>query len=982
MKKIISTAILACLSACCMVLGVACTKNTTLTPAPSLPPYDESGFNGTGIVGVPNLLDMVGYGTLGSYEFFDDGSVALKDKFFAPIKNSRTKEGFAVSLAVERKDGVFDVMTEAANTGALYILTDDSGREISTRYRIYVVGVDDETSYIVVSGAEKHVYDNNYDYFERRYLIPLGGYCTGAPLEMQVIYYKNAYYITLTTEDGEKVFKRIDKNTAFMENPSYSSEMKSFFDDVERVLGVESLDMQAKFSSVEFLLGNDKVQSLTNVVKHSVTYTNQTLDGGSISISEENPDKGEAVTVSVKPNSGYYLETFTVDGKNRKFRLQPAEDGSYEYELIGVQKDTIVEVSYAAGLEQTYTITGTYAYTSGTYNSETDSFENEGDVVSVRAGIYSGTAENGEFSIELPRGYCELELTSEKFPTAKTALTVEGEQDVGEIRFTRLNFTEGISYNADGSLSFTALKTNRLFAEEAATEGFVVNYTVQGSQGGYFNTGGLYIENEDTTYDYIFVYHSSGKAQLVFIDSAYKWHNGPSYLTSYDYADCTDEISVTIIFFDEQYHFVLDGEYVCTVDANTRLNTSQGTLGEEYFTMKSRQLGLRSFDSAVTFTNVSYGLGNAAAEEAMNRFDIVPTENYGIDAGEKQLFANAPTVKAGEGFAVNFKLGSSLNPGSYFNNGGLYVELGNGNYHKITFNTNDTKQYLRVSIFESTTNIQMNMVKNDCLYDGTSEVDVSIAFYNGTYYIKFGAYTLKYDVTMSYDYIDETKIFDTTQTRKIGLCGAINVAGANFTNVTYAVGDETAKEAVKAMGLTPNEDYLVAAGEKLLFVDAPTVKAGEGFTVSFTLSASSNTGSYFNNGGLYVELGNGNYHKITFNTNDYKTYLRVSIYESTKDIQMNIVKDDCLYNGLSDINVKIAFYNGTYYIQFGTYMLKYDATMTYQYIDTTKIFDTTQTRKIGLCGAINTVGTKFSNVTYAVGDDVAQEAVEKMGFDL
>ncbi|MDE7373270.1 MAG: hypothetical protein K2N18_04325, partial [Clostridia bacterium] len=377
---------------------------------------------------------MVGYGPLSSYEFFEDGSVALNSKFYAPLKNSRTGEGFVASLSVERRDGVFDVMTESANTGALLVITDDKSLDIRTRHRIYVVGVDDETSYLIVSGVETS--SGSTTYYERRYLIPLGGYCTGAPLKMQAAYYKNAYYITVTDGEGTSIFKKIDKDTAFTENPGFSSNMKSFFESekVERVLGLESLDYKAKFSSVEFKLGDANAAPYAVVPKHTVTAVNTTPDGGSISVSDENPYKGEAVTVTVKPNDGYYLSTFTVDGVNSKYRLYRAAEGAYEYEIIGVQKDMSVEVVYAEGTETTYAVTGTYAYTSGMYNSVTDKFENEGDEVSVSAGIYEGTAENGTFGINLPAEYCEIKLSSKKFPAAEKAVTIEGAEDIGEIK--------------------------------------------------------------------------------------------------------------------------------------------------------------------------------------------------------------------------------------------------------------------------------------------------------------------------------------------------------------------------------------------------------------------------------------------------------------------------------------------------------------------------------------------------------------------
>ncbi|MGN1053320.1 MAG: hypothetical protein ACI4SH_08050, partial [Candidatus Scatosoma sp.] len=364
MKRKTAIAILSCLCLGCVALGTAC-GNGLLQGGKELPPYNESGFSGGGINGVSGILDTVGYGVLANYEYFDDGAVALKNNFYAPLKNSRTSEGFTASLKIERRDGVFDEMTEATNTGALYVLCEDSADDVYVRHRIYVLGVDEETSYIVVSGAEKHVWDSGYDYYERRYLIPLGGYCTGAPLDMQVTYYQNAYYVTVTAEDGESYFKKIDQNTEFIENANYGSDMRVFFDKAERVLGLESLNKQAKFSDISFALGNETAKTAAITEKRNVSCINDNAAGGSVTVSEANPERGENVVVSLKPNVGYYLDSFTVDGKDRKYRLYRAENGTYEYEIVAVQKNCTVEVKYLAGEEQTYEVTGKYEYTSG-----------------------------------------------------------------------------------------------------------------------------------------------------------------------------------------------------------------------------------------------------------------------------------------------------------------------------------------------------------------------------------------------------------------------------------------------------------------------------------------------------------------------------------------------------------------------------------------------------------------------------------------
>lgn len=638
MKKKTILAICSILCLGCVIAGSVCSNS--LTGGKELPPYDESGFAGSGIDGFSSMLDTVGYGTLSKYEHFDDGAVALSSNFFVPLKNSRTSEGFNASLSIERRDGVFNVMTEATNTGALYVLCEDKTDNITVRHRIYVLGVDDETSYIVVSGAQKHVWDSNYDYYERRYLIPLGNYCTGAPIDLKLTYYQNAYYVTVTAENGESYFKKIDKHTDYVANSNYSSDMSVFFENVERVIGLESLSTIAKFSDVSFTLGNDAAKDNAVTEQRTISLINNDAAGGSLSVSAENPERGENVIVSLKPNEGYYLDSFIVDGKNRKYRLYRAESDGYEYEIVGVQKDCTVEAKYTAGEEQTYEITGECVYTSGVWNPDANRYENAEDVLSVTAGIYSGEVVDGKFTVRLPKGYFEITANSEKFPSAQTSVTVEGAADVGDIVFDRLHYKTSVSYNADGSFEI-AKKSYRLIDEVDATEGFVVNYTVKGGDGSWFNTGGLYMYDEaNLTFDYIFVFSSSSRAQIVFVDGDRRADNGPTYNTTYAYSSLKSEIEVTVIYYEEQYHIVVGGAYACTIGAKTTLtDTDRGTLGEDFFAAKSRGLGLRSYDSSAVYSDVSYGLGNEAAIEAMKQLHVTVSAES-AQGGEISLYNN------------------------------------------------------------------------------------------------------------------------------------------------------------------------------------------------------------------------------------------------------------------------------------------------------------------------------------------------------
>lgn len=569
--------------------------------------YDDTAFEGSGVVGIPDLLDSVGYDAKKT-EYDEDGSVAFARAVNRPLRHSRTDSGFRADITLERKDGAFDIMTSSWNTGALSIKTE------STRYRIFVVGVDSESSYLIVSGLQKQTYGNNYDYFERRYPVPLKNYCTGAPLELEVVYYNNAYYITMQGE-AQRVFKKIDSDTAFVETPKFSSRMDEFFESGERVLGLESLDVPIRFSDIAFSLGDETAKASVTEETHEVVIQNKNEDLGSVAAAGTEFPKGEPVVIEIAPKEGCYLETFTVNGLDCKGAIELNEEGTYQYTVIGIQSDQSVNAVFASGQEKKYPVTGSFAYTSGEYDQEKNSCKNEGDVVSVQAGMYKGTVQpDGRFEIELPEGVFKLQLRSEKFPAATTQVVVtDSPVEVGEIRFKRLNFTTNVSYNADDTLTLSANQSTYLFDEKAFEGSWVVHYTVQGASGGWFNTGGLYVRNSDGSFDYMFIYSQNGRAEVVMIESDQRQDNGPVYKTTHEYANCLKPIDVTIAYYQGAYHIMLDNAYACAIDASTALLTEQGTLTKEFFEEKPRVLGIRNYDSAATFSNISYETGDDAA---------------------------------------------------------------------------------------------------------------------------------------------------------------------------------------------------------------------------------------------------------------------------------------------------------------------------------------------------------------------------------
>ena len=587
--------------------------------------YDESGFEGSGMIGIPDMFDRVGYGTEKSYIFGSDGSVSLSGNFYAPLKNSKTKEGIVVETTVSRADGQSEA-TGSPLTGAVFFLA--SG----TRYRLYVTGENAEYSYLTINGIKSS--GGSSVSYERRYKIPLIGYKTGESLKLKVVLINGECDVTLDA-GASRIYYKITNKTPYESTSGFETSLTDFFGDGEKAIGLESLDVSANFKDTVFVTGDEYANTEIDRQKLFVSVAN-VLDGqnssagGSVSVSEDRPLRGESLKASVTLKEGYYLESLKVNGENVKNRLvaeEGADNEKYVYEIAGIQTDTLITATFKSGEEQKYLVSGEYSYSSGTYDELGERCINDGDELTVTAGIYKGTAANGTFEIYLPDGEHFINIESLMFPAAEKAVTVYGaEQSDVQIAFEKLKFSPEMRFNDDNSVTFSAQRSVRMIEGAVADEGFVFEYTVKGGVGAWFNTGGLYILYDDkittdgkevstVNFDWLFVYNTSKCAEVVLIQEITRSDNGPAYLTSYPYADLKSPIKVTVVYYNESYYFAFDDKYTVEINKSTELNEAQGKLNaEKFFGAKTRRLGLKNYDSAATFSSISYRLGNAAAK--------------------------------------------------------------------------------------------------------------------------------------------------------------------------------------------------------------------------------------------------------------------------------------------------------------------------------------------------------------------------------
>ena len=410
--------VLALLAVGTMICACSCNQNKDSGENVAPTEYDESGFQGSGMSGVPDLFDRVGYGTEASYRFGEDGSVTLNGNFYAPIKNSRTAEGKVIETTISRADRQSEA-TQSPLTGAVYFLSE------SVRYRLYVVGENTEYSYFVINGI-KSVSGGNSVNYERRYKIPLAGYKTGEPIKMKVVLTDGECDVTLAAA-ASRIYCKITDKTSYESTSGFETSLTYFFGSGEKAVGLESLDVSACFSDTSLLLGDEYANTELDRQKLSVSISNVTdgqnsVAGGSVSVSEEKPFRGSSVKVCVAPKEGYYLDSLKINGENYKNRLTPTIISgveNYVYEIAGIQTDTLIAATFKSGEEKKYLVCGEYVYSSGIYDENSGKCTNDGDELTVSAGIYRGTAANGSFEIYLPDGEHFINLESKFFPAAE-----------------------------------------------------------------------------------------------------------------------------------------------------------------------------------------------------------------------------------------------------------------------------------------------------------------------------------------------------------------------------------------------------------------------------------------------------------------------------------------------------------------------------------------------------------------------------------
>ena len=281
-------------------------------------------------------------------------------------------------------------------------------------------------------------------------------------------------------------------------------------------------------------------------------------------------------------------------------------------------------------------LTGSYEYTSGRYAD--GKIINPDDKVTVISGKYEGIVdtETQTYSISVPEGTNELTFTSELFQSVKTTVEATEDSTAEEVVFSHVlleDISEKVVNPAVEVENGYAVwsKKNVAIKGAVAEEGFVLNYVLAGtSNTGWYYRGFIGVTLDNGTNHSMSFITSSGKLSLAWNNSATTYNSSTAY-KNLGYADVkTEDLKVTIIYYENVYYFFLNDEYACKVSEKADLNQYAWNFSPDVLTDGIRTLSLSTVNITAIYKNISYKLGDEIAIETLKEIPVNIT-------GEKEM---------------------------------------------------------------------------------------------------------------------------------------------------------------------------------------------------------------------------------------------------------------------------------------------------------------------------------------------------------
>lgn len=680
---------------------------------------------------------------------------------------------------------------------------------------------------------------------------------------------------------------------------------------------------------------------------------------------------GDNVTVTASGN-----EKITWNNTDKKLDIAAGlAAGTYSVTLTASNGDPERDATctFMLTVKKLVEISGTFAYGSGRY--EGGKFTQEGDTVTVTAtsdlGSYTGTVEGSGYTITVPEGANTLTFTSNYFhDLTKTVEITDGQSTIDEVTFNVPKLTgvaDGV-YTADGYNLAQGVSARFKGGTVSAGEGFFVRFTMPATEdSGWFNRGGILIEKEEGTSN-VFTIAKSGEEGILEMwgagNGGSNWGQRRNTLTNYT----CQELTMTIAFYQGAYYVDITGVGIFLITKPTDF-TNYNLTDEFLSTDVVRYLGVGygQTERETSYQNVSYGIGDAAAQKAIDDMSVsVTVEGAGAD-GTVTLTSGDKAIQSGDKVLRGSDVVVTVTPAERKALSSFKVnnvdELNKieteGSYtiQKIQQNTTITVAFETVPFYKITGSYTYAMGGDN---EG-DELTVMAGAYKGTVDTSEKTFEVEapkgtYTVTLSSSYFYDAKIENVTVEE-----AAVSAGSATFNDPRLAGN----------VGVFDGDVLTLQGSQKetALFAGNVTAANGEGFVLKFTMPAT--TGDWFNRGIVRIDIGG----------DPAKSYYFTIVNSSAGVGKFGIRENDWAYNSHilnnysndQPIMFTVAFKGGAYYIDIEGYY-------SFEVKGSSEFYSTSATRKLGLgCSATPNFGVlKYKDIYYAVGDEAAQQVIDNM----
>ena len=312
------------------------------------------------------------------------------------------------------------------------------------------------------------------------------------------------------------------------------------------------------------------------------------------------------------------------------------------------------------------TVSGTYAYTSGTYDN--GALKNADDTVSVTIADYVATVDTAAQTYEavVANGTYDVALSSAKFQgKSMTDVKVNDDTTLQACSFSVPNLSPigKFVYNQGGH-DYAVWQNETVSIEGVkANEGFVATVKMSPNSGYIIGNRGAFGVTVSGKTFYIKPYYGGGETSI-YVDSALGKASDISGQvvgkTGQTYGkEKGKPCTLTVIYLDGIYYVSLKVEGCEAEPQMLSINAQTSGLDADYFADGERTIQLGAVkDSLVYYDELSYKLGDKAVEEALRDMNLcVVKGSYAYASGtyQDQTYRNAEdtvTVKIGSSYTA------------------------------------------------------------------------------------------------------------------------------------------------------------------------------------------------------------------------------------------------------------------------------------------------------------------------------------------